>query len=213
MHFLSQELESYLEDHLPQESALLEELSRETHLKVLQPRMISGHYLGRLLSLLSCIVRPQYILEIGTYTGYSALCLAEGLSDKGELHTLDINPELQGIQNKYFARSKFHSQIHQHLGDAVEIIPTLEHTFDLVFIDGHKVDYDEYYEAVLKKTKSGSVILCDNTLWSGKVAQLAAADDHATLSLQKFNAKLKEDPRVAVIILPVRDGLSLCRVL
>ena len=213
MYFLSSELVTYLEEHLPQESALLEELSRETHLKVLQPRMISGHYQGRLLSMLSCILRPRYILEIGTYTGYGTLCLAEGLQDEGEIHTIDINPELQGIQNRYFARSKYKSQIHQHLGDAVELIPKLENTFDLVFIDGHKVAYDEYYEAVLKKTRSGSVILCDNTLWSGKVAQPAAADDHATLSLQKFNSKLKEDPRVAVIILPVRDGLSLCRVL
>ena len=213
MHFLSQELESYLEEHLPRESVLLEDLSRETHLKVLQPRMISGHYQGRLLSMLSCIIRPKYILEIGTYTGYGALCLAEGLQDEGELHTLDINPELQGIQNKYFGRSKFRSQIHQHLGDAIELIPKLENTFDLVFIDGHKVDYDDYYEAVLGKTKPGSVILCDNTLWSGKVTQPAAADDKATLALQEFNAKLREDPRVAVIILPVRDGLSLCRVL
>ena len=213
MHFLPQELETYLEDHLPEESALLKELTRETHLKVLQPRMISGHYQGRLLSMLSCLIQPQYILEIGTYTGYGTLCLAEGLKEKGELHTLAINSELQAIQNKYFERSSYRHQIHQHFGDAVDTIPNPEKTFDLVFIDGQKVAYDHYYEAAIKKTRSGSVILCDNTLWSGKVAQPAAIDDKATRALQNFNAKLSKDPRVAMIILPVRDGLSLCRVL
>jgi len=213
MHFLPQELEKYLEDHLPEESALLKELTRETHLKVLQPRMISGHYQGRLLSMLSCLIRPQYILEIGTYTGYGSLCLAEGLKENGELHTLEINPELQGIQNKYFESSSYGHQIYQHLGDAVDLIPDLEKTFDLVFIDGQKVAYDDYYEAAIKKTRSGSVILCDNTLWSGKVTQPAATDDKATRALQNFNSKLNKDPRVAVLILPVRDGLSLCRVL
>lgn len=213
MHFLPQELEKYLEDHLPEESALLKELTRETHLKVLQPRMISGHYQGRLLSMLSCLIRPQYILEIGTYTGYGSLCLAEGLKENGELHTLEINPELQGIQNKYFESSSYGHQIHQHLGDAVDLIPDLEKTFDLVFIDGQKVAYDDYYEAAIKKTRSGSVILCDNTLWSGKVTQPVVTDDKATRALQNFNSKLSKDPRVAVLILPVRDGLSLCRVL
>lgn len=213
MHFLPQELEKYLEDHLPEESALLKELTRETHLKVLQPRMISGHYQGRLLSMLSCLIRPQYILEIGTYTGYGSLCLAEGLKENGELHTLEINPELQGIQNKYFESSSYGHQIYQHLGDAVDLIPDLEKTFDLVFIDGQKVAYDDYYEAAIKKTRSGSVILCDNTLWSGKVTQPVVTDDKATRALQNFNSKLSKDPRVAVLILPVRDGLSLCRVL
>ena len=213
MHFLPQKLETYLEDHLPEEAVLLEELTRETHLKILQPRMISGHYQGRLLSMLSCLIQPKYILEIGTYTGYGSLCLAEGLVEDGELHTLEINLELEGIQNKYFERSSYRLQIHQHFGDAVEIIPRLDKTFDLVFIDGQKVAYDDYYEAALKKTRSGSVILCDNTLWSGKVAQPAAIDDKDTMALQKFNSKLSKDPRVVMLILPVRDGLSLCRVL
>ncbi|NND14737.1 MAG: O-methyltransferase [Eudoraea sp.] len=213
MHFLSPELETYLVDNLPQESELLTDLARETHLKVLQPRMITDHYQGRLLSLLSSIIQPQFILEIGTYTGYGSLCLAEGLKNNGQLHTIEINPELQWIQNKYFQRSAYRSQIHQHLGDAAEVIPKLENIFDLIFIDGQKVAYDDYYEAALKKTKPGSVILCDNTLWSGKVAKPVAADDKATEALQKFNTKLKEDPRVQMLILPVRDGLSLCRVL
>ena len=212
MHFLPPEIEAYLDDQLPEEAALLEALSRETHLKVVQPRMISGHYQGRLLSLISKIIGPKHILEIGTYTGYSALCLAEGLVADGILHTIDINPELGAMQRKYFEKSKYAAQIHAHVGDAVEVIPELKETFDLVFIDAHKVDYEAYLNVVLPKCRSGSVILCDNVLWSGKVVEDVPEDDKATLALQQFNARIRDDERLESIILPVRDGLTLCRV-
>lgn len=212
MHFLPPDLEAYLNTQLPEEGNLLAALSRETHMKVVQPRMISGHYQGRLLSLISKIVTPKYILEIGTYTGYSALCLAEGLVSDGVLHTIDINPELQPIQQKYFRKSNYAEQIVSHMGDAVSIIPALEQTFDLVFIDAHKVEYEAYLEVVIPKCKSGSVILCDNVLWSGKIIENVPEDDKATRALQKFNDRIRNDARLESIILPVRDGLTLCRV-
>lgn len=212
MHFLSPEMEAYLDSQLPTEAELLEALSRETHMKVVQPRMITGHYQGRLLSLLSRIIAPQTILEIGTYTGYSALCLAEGLKERGILHTIEINPELERIQRKYIDRSAFKDQIITHFGDALDIIPDLELVFDLIFIDAHKVDYEAYLDAVLPKCQSGSVILCDNVLWSGKVMEHALPDDKATRALQRFNDRIRDDERLESIILPVRDGLTLCRV-
>lgn len=212
MHFLPPDLEAYLNAHLPQEAALLEALSRETHQKIIQPRMISGHYQGRLLSLLSRIIAPSTILEIGTYTGYSALCLAEGLGDNGILHTIEINPELERIQRKYFGQSRYADQIVIHIGDAVSIIPQIEASFDLVFIDAHKVEYEAYLDVVLPKCRPGSVILCDNVLWSGKIIEEVPDDDKATRALQRFNERLRNDERLESIILPVRDGLSLCRV-
>ena len=212
MHFLPDKIEAYLDAQLPEEDSLLRELSRETHLKVVQPRMISGHYQGRLLSLISKMVGPKFILEIGTYTGYSALCLAEGLTKDGVLHTIDINPELQRMQRKYFERSKYGKQIVTHVGDATTLIPGLEEVFDLIFIDAHKEDYEAYLDVVLPKCRSGSVILCDNVLWSGKIIEKAAEDDKATQSLQRFNDRIRDDDRFESIILPVRDGLTLCRV-
>lgn len=212
MHFLPPDLEAYLNTQLPEEANLLSALSRETHMKVVQPRMISGHYQGRLLSLISKMITPKYILEIGTYTGYSALCLAEGLVSDGVLHTIDINPELQHIQQKYFRESNYAEQIVSHIGDAVSIIPALEETFDLIFIDAHKVEYEAYLEVVLPNCKSGSVILCDNVLWSGKIIENVPEDDKATRALQKFNDRIRNDARLESIILPVRDGLTLCRV-
>ena len=212
MHFLSPDLEAYLDSQLPEEAELLEELSRETHLKVVQPRMISGHYQGRLLSLLSRIIAPKTILEIGTYTGYSALCLAEGLKKNGVLHTIEVNPELERIQRRYFDRSRYKDQIQVHIGDALAVIPGLDLVFDLIFIDAHKVQYNAYLDAVLPKCNSGTVILCDNVLWSGKVIENAQPDDKATLTLQKFNDRIRDDERLESIILPVRDGLTLCRV-
>ncbi|MEW2919908.1 O-methyltransferase [Muricauda sp. ANG21] len=212
MHFLSNILEDYIEDHSQSEPKLLADLSRETHLKVLQPRMITGHFQGRVLSLLSKIIAPKTILEIGTYTGYSALCLAEGLRNNGELHTIEINEELHSFQRKYFDRSGFGPQIIQHTGDALDIIPTLDLTFDLVFIDAQKVNYDAYFEAVIQKTKPGGVILSDNVLWSGKVVEPVPQSDKATLALKAYNKKLQSDPRVETVILPIRDGLTLSRV-
>lgn len=213
MHFLSQVLEDYIADQSESEPELLQELTRETHLKVIQPRMITGHFQGRVLSMLSKIIRPKTILEIGTYTGYSALCLAEGLPKDGSLHTIDVNEELNSMQRHYFDRSAYGTQIVQHIGDALDIIPTLDMYFDLVFIDAEKKYYDAYFEAALKKTKPGSVVLSDNVLWSGKVVEPLNSKDKATKVLLAYNKKLKEDPRVETVLLPIRDGLTLSRVL
>ena len=213
MHFLSETLQEYITGHSEDEPSYLTELSRETHLKVIQPRMITGHYQGRVLSMLSKIIGPANILEIGTYTGYSALCLAEGLTPNGRLHTIDINEELTGIQKKYFKKAGFSDQICQHTGDALQIIPSLKLQFDLVFIDAEKKEYARYYEAVLPTTRKGSIILSDNVLWSGKVVEALEANDKATKALLEYNQMLKEDPRVETVMLPIRDGLTLSRVL
>ncbi|WP_349352817.1 MULTISPECIES: O-methyltransferase [unclassified Flagellimonas] len=213
MHFLSPILETYIANHSEDEPELLQELTRETHLKVIQPRMITGHFQGRVLSMLSKIIHPKYILEIGTYTGYSALCLAEGLQKDGELHTIEVNEELYPMQRRYFDKSGHGSQIHQHIGDALDIVPNLPQTFDLVFIDAQKVNYDAYFEAVIQKTRPGSIILSDNVLWSGKVVEPLQKSDKATEALLAYNQKLKEDNRVETVLLPIRDGLTLSRVL
>lgn len=213
MHFLSESLEQYITDHSQAEPELLQKLSRETHLKVVQPRMITGHYQGRVLSLFSKMINPRHILEIGTYTGYSALCLAEGLRENGSLHTIDINEELHDMQRRYFDQSPFGDNIVQHTGNAIEIIPQIELIFDLVFIDAEKTEYPNYLELVLQKTRTGSIILSDNVLWSGKVAEKAAENDKATKKLQEYNLMLKEHPKLETVILPVRDGLSFSRVL
>lgn len=213
MHFLSPILEEYIAAHSQEEPKVLQELTRETHLKVVRPRMLTGHFQGRVLSLLSKIIRPKNILEIGTYTGYSAICLAEGLSNEGKLHTIDRNEELYEIQRRYFDKSGFGGKIIQHTGDALEIIPHLDIVFDLVFIDAEKLDYPAYFEVVLKKTQSGSVILSDNVLWSGKVVEPLDPKDKTTKVVLDYNKWLKEDPRVETALLPIRDGLTLSRVL
>lgn len=213
MHFLPESLENYITQHSENEPEILSELTRETHLKVVQPRMITGHYQGRVLSMLSKIIRPRRILEIGTYTGYSAICLAEGLPDDGLLYTIDINEELSEIQRKYFDRSGFGDKIIRHTGDALKIIPALDQIFDLVFIDAEKKMYDAYFEAVIKKTKPGSIILTDNVLWSGKVIEPLDNKDVVTRNLLAYNKKLKNDPRIETVLLSIRDGLTLCRVL
>ncbi len=212
MHFLSPDLEDYIENHSEEEPGLLRELTRETHLKVVRPRMLTGHYQGRVLSMISKIIHPKNLLEIGTYTGYSALCLAEGLQKDGQLHTIDTNEELYEMQRRYFDRSGFGNQIIQHTGDAKTLIPTMDMVFDLVFIDAEKREYPEYFELVMDKTRSGSVILSDNLLWSGKVVEPLEAKDKTTRILLAYNQMLKEDPRVETVLLPIRDGLSLTRV-
>ncbi|MGB5403557.1 MAG: O-methyltransferase [Robiginitalea sp.] len=213
MHFLSADLEAYIAANSEPEPALLQELTRETHLKVLMPRMITGHYQGRVLSVISSLLRPQAILEIGTYTGYSALCLAEGLSPDGELITIDKNDELAGIQKRYFKRSPYGSQIQRLTGLALEVLPGIDKVFDLVFIDADKTEYPEYFEQVLPKVRPGGVILLDNVLWSGKVVEPVGAKDLITPVLIDFNKRLSEDTRVRTVLLPVRDGLTLCMVL
>lgn len=212
MHFLSEALEEYIRKHSEPEPEILRELTRETHLKVVRPRMLTGHFQGRVLSILSKIIHPKNILEIGTYTGYSAICLAEGIQKEGQLHTIDINEELGDIQKKYFVKSGFDPQIVQHIGDAKDIIPKLALHFDLVFIDAEKKDYPVYFELVMDKMKSGSILLSDNVLWSGKVIEPLEKKDKVTPLLLDYNKKLKEDPRIETVLLPIRDGLTLSRV-
>lgn len=211
MHFISEKIESYIEKHSEDESELLQQLNRETHQKIMHPRMLSGHYQGRILSMISKLVHPKYILEIGTYTGYSALCLAEGLQKDGELHTLDVNEELYAFQRNYFDKTPYGKQIHQHLGNALEIIPKLNKTFDLVFIDADKENYSAYFHLVIDKLKPGGIILSDNVLWSGKVIEPLKKDDTSTKAIMDYNQLLKNDPRVETVILPIRDGLTVSR--
>ncbi len=211
MHFISKDIESYVDNHSEDEPELLQELSRETHLQVLRPRMLSGHFQGRFLSLLSKIIAPKTILEIGTYTGYSAICMAEGLAADGQLHTIDINEELYDFQRRFFDKSGYGGQIIQHLGSALDIIPTLDMSFDLVFIDADKENYPAYFDLVIDKVAPKGVILSDNVLWSGKVVEPLDPKDKSTPVLLEFNKKLKEDPRVETVLLPIRDGLTLSR--
>lgn len=211
MSFISEDLDNYITDHSEDEPQLLQELSRETHQKILLPRMLSGHYQGRLLSVISKMLNPKYILEIGTYTGYSALCLAEGLQKDGELHTIDINEELVDFQRKYFDKSDYGKQIHQHLGNALDIIPQFKMNFDLVFIDADKENYSHYFELVIDKLNPGGIILSDNVLWSGKVIETLKKDDKSTEALIIYNKLLKEDDRIETVLLPIRDGLTLSR--
>ena len=212
MHFLSEELENYAAQHTEDEPLLLQELNKRTHLNVLQPRMISGHFQGRFLSLLSKMVQPRTILEIGTYTGYATLCLAEGLHPEGVLHTIDIKEELTDLQREFFDRSGYGSQIEQHLGKATDIIPALDTTFDLVFIDADKQNYAHYFDLVIEKMNRGGIILSDNVLWSGKVVEEVKHNDKHTQALMTYNQKIKDDPRVETVLLPIRDGITLSRV-
>lgn len=211
MHFLPEAIDHYALNHSEEEPELLKELSRETHQKILQPRMLSGHYQGRLLSMISKLINPKHILEIGTYTGYSAICLAEGMQRDGELHTIDHNEELFDFQRKYFDKSGFGKQIHQHLGNALEIIPKLDITFDLIFIDADKENYSKYFHCIIDKLNSGGLILADNVLWSGKVIEKVDDNDVDTKGVIAYNMLLKNDSRVETIILPIRDGLSISR--
>jgi predicted O-methyltransferase YrrM len=209
MHFISDELLKYSENHSDSESELLKELNRETHLKVGSPRMLSGHLQGRFLSFISKLQRPQFILEIGTYTGYSALCLAEGLADNGKLFTIDPNEETNHFAREFIQRSDYGKKIEILQGQAQNIIPTLKEKFDLVFIDADKKNYSLYFDLVIDKIKSGGLIISDNVLWSGKV--LDAEKDAETKAIHEFNEKIKADKRVSSILLPLRDGLMISR--
>jgi caffeoyl-CoA O-methyltransferase len=213
MHFLSDELENYIEQHSQNEPELLAQLNKETYQKILLPRMLSGHFQGRVLSMLSKLIRPTTILEIGTYTGYSALCLCEGMQENGVLHTIDIKEELIDFQRKYFDKSLWGNQIFQHLGGAIAIIPTLELKFDLVFIDADKENYINYFHLILPKMNKGGIILSDNVLWSGKILEELQPNDFSTKVLLEYNLLLKNDPRIETVLLPIRDGLTVSRVL
>ena len=212
MEFLEDDIIKYAETHSQSEPQLLKELYRETHQKMLQPRMISGHFQGRFLSFLSQLTQPDIILEIGTYTGYATLCMAEGLKKNGAIHTIEVNEELFNFHKKYFDKSDFKSQIISHIGDAKEIIPLLDFKFDMVFIDANKANYCSYFDLVLPKLNSGGIIIADNVLWSGKVLnEDPPKKDTETLVLKKFNEKVKAAKTLQSLLLPIRDGIMICR--
>lgn len=213
MHFLPEELDNYVVKHSQAEPKILQELSRETWQKVLNPRMLSGAFQGRVLSMISKLIQPKSILEIGTYTGYSALCLAEGMSKDGMLYTIDKNEELEELQHKYFQKSDYKDQITQYVGNAIDIIPTIDSKFDLVFIDADKSNYVNYFHLIIDKMNKGGVILSDNVLWSGKVVEKLDPKDIDTKILLDYNRLLNEDDRLETVLLPIRDGLTISRVL
>lgn len=210
MNFIEERVEEYSMLHTTKESELLNKIDRETHLEVLRPRMLSGHFQGRLLSMLSKMISPYRILEIGTYTGYSAICLAEGLTEDGKLYTIDINEELEDRVRQYFLESNYNQQIDLIIGDALNLIPRLNESWDIVFIDADKKNYTKYFNMVVASVKSGGYIIADNVLWSGKVVEKDHLDED-TLALRVFNDTLSKDPRFEVVLLPVRDGLLIAR--
>ena len=213
MHFLSEDLEEYIAQHSENEPELLTQLNKETYQKILLPRMCSGHFQGRVLSMLSKLIRPITILEIGTFTGYATLCLCEGLQENGQIHTIDIKEELVDFQRKYFDKSTWKNQITQHLGSGIDIIPKLDLKFDLVFIDADKENYINYFHLIIPKMNKGGIILSDNVLWSGKVVQPLEKNDISTKILLEYNQLLKNDVRIETVLLPIRDGLTVSRVL
>ncbi len=203
------ELEMYILSHIDGEDTLLKQLNRDAHVNLLRPRMLSGHLQGRLLKMFCRMMQPRHILEIGTYTGYATLCMAEGINDDAEIHTIEINDELEDFILKYLHKSKLKDKIHLHIGDAMQIIPTIDCTFDMVFIDANKRYYWEYYELVFDKVRPGGLIIADNTLWDGKVLEALQPADRQTAGIEEFNDRLAKDDRVEKVILPVRDGLTL----
>lgn len=211
MHFLPEKLDHYIVSHSAEEPKLLQQLTRETYQKVLQPIMLSGPYQGRVLSMISKLVRPESVLELGTFTGYSTLCLAEGLSSNGKIHTIDINEELTDFQRRYFDASGYGKQIYQYTGNALDIIPTLDTTFDFVFIDADKPNYSNYFNLIIDKLETGGIILSDNVLWHGKVVESLNDKDLSTKAVLDYNTLLKTDSRIETILLPIRDGLSISR--
>lgn len=212
MDFLPERIDNYVVAHSQQEPKILQELTRETWQKVLNPRMLSGAFQGRLLTMLTKLINPKKILEIGTYTGYATLCFAEGIANDAKIITIDKNEELVSLQNKYFEKSGYSQQIVQHVGNALEIIPTLEDSLDLVFIDADKSNYINYFNLIIDKMNSGGIILSDNVLWSGKVVEKLNPKDIDTKVLLEYNQLLNTDERVETVLLPIRDGLTVSRV-
>ncbi|OEK02069.1 methyltransferase [Roseivirga sp. 4D4] len=211
MEFLPADIQAYVEAHSDEETGLLAELNRETHTKVMMPRMLSGHLQGRMLSMLSHMIQPKCILEIGTYTGYSAICMAEGLAPDGQLITLDINEELEGMVRDYFDKAGLTEKIDYRIGNAMELIPEIDAELDLVFIDADKKNYTNYFNLVFDKVRSGGFIIADNVLWSGKVVQTEKKTDKDTQAILDFNRFVQEDDRVENVLFPVRDGLMVIR--
>jgi len=211
MEIVPQKIMDYVEQHSADEPTILAELRRETWQKIINPRMLSGPLQGRVLSMISKLVKPKIILEIGTYTGYATICLSEGLNEEGVIYTIDINEELKDIQEKFFKKSKYYKNIKPLLGSALDIIPQLDCKFDLIFIDANKNQYCDYYDLVIEKMNIGGIIITDNVLWSGKVVEKTDYKDTDTISIMTYNKKLKDDKRVETVILPFRDGLSITR--
>ena len=208
---INEKLEKYILEHMDAQDPVLQELERETFLKVLRPRMLSGHLQGSMLEMFSRMIQPERILEIGTYTGYSAICLAKGLTKTGRLHTIEINDELENMAKRYFEKAGLDAKIQQHIGDAKSIISALEETWDLVFIDADKREYCAYFDLVIDKVRPGGLLIADNILWSGKVVDELTPDDEQTRGILEFNQKIKANPQVSQVILPLRDGLMLIR--
>ena len=211
MDFIDKEIENYALEHSQIESDVLKKLNRETYAKVIQPRMLSGHMQGNLLSMFSKMIQPKQILEIGTYTGYSGICLAQGLQENGKLHTIDINEELEKMVRSFIDESGLTNKINYYIGDALKIIPTISETLDIVFIDADKKNYSAYYDLVFDKVRSGGYIIADNVLWSGKVLDDPSLMDGDTKAIDLFNKKVHADSRVEHMLLPVRDGLMIAR--
>lgn len=211
MEFIAEEINKYVEEHTSPSSSLLDKITRETHLQVLMPRMLSGHLQGRVLSMFSTMIKPKRILEIGTFTGFSALCLAEGLTIDGILYTIDINEELEERVRGYFKESKLEDKIQYFIGNALDIIPTIKEDFDLVFIDADKINYTNYYNYVINQVNKGGFIIIDNVLWSGKVVVKQTKIDEDTQAIINFNRMVQEDPRVENVLFPIRDGLMVVR--
>ena len=210
--FLPENIDNYVVAHSQEEPKILQELTKETWQKVLNPRMISGAYQGRILSMISKLIQPKNVLEIGTFTGYPALSIAEGLPKDGTLFTIDRNEELAELQQKYFNKSRYTKQLKSYIGNALDIIPTLNQKFDLVFIDADKSNYINYFHLIIDKMNSGGIILSDNVLWYGKVAEQAELKDTDTIALQAYNTLLNTDDRIETVMLPIRDGLTISRV-
>lgn len=212
MDFIPEDILKYCEDHSDKEHPLLLKITRETHAKVLMPRMLSGHLQGRILSMMSHMIRPKRILEIGTYTGYSGICLAEGLTPDGIMYTIDINDELAPMVNRFFEEAGLKDKVKYLLGNALDIIPDIDETFDLVFVDADKINYAKYYDLVIDKVRPGGYIISDNVLWSGKVIVEAGQKiDKDTRAILDFNTKVQNDPRVENVLMPIRDGLLVAR--
>lgn len=212
MHFLPENIDNYVVTHSQKEPEILKQLTKETWQKVLNPRMLSGHFQGRVLSMIAKIKQPKTILEIGTYTGYATLCLAEGLAENGVIYTIDKNEELAFISDKYFKKSNFTSKIKQLTGNALQVIPAIKDTFDLVFIDADKPNYINYFNLIIDRMNSGGIILSDNVLWSGKVVEKLDPKDESTKTILAYNKLLHEDSRIDTVLLPIRDGLTVSRV-
>ena len=210
--FLAENIDNYVVSHSQEEPKILQELTKETWQKVLNPRMISGAYQGRVLSMISKLIQPKNVLEIGTFTGYSALSIAEGLPKDGTIFTIDRNEELAALQQKYFNKSSYTKQLQSFIGNAIDIIPTFTEKFDLVFIDADKSNYTNYFHLIIDKMNSGGIILSDNVLWYGKVAEKAGEKDMDTIALQAYNTLLNTDDRIETVMLPIRDGLTISRV-